>query len=81
MSVSAAEVVTLDEVIPLVDRLNEVEREELRQFLESKSRIDWKKEWEKTAAYFHQIFAKFPEVEAEADLTKALREARSGRAD
>lgn len=81
MSISLSEVVTLDEVIPLVDRLSSVEQEELRQFLEGKTHIDWKTEWEKTAAYFHQIFAKFSENDIEADLTRALSEVRSGRAD
>ncbi len=76
-----SEAVTLNEVIPLVDRLNAVEREELRQFLESKTRIDWKDEWEKVAAYFHKIFEKFPEEEVEADFARALNEVRSGRAD
>ncbi|MCI0698956.1 hypothetical protein L0337_44010 [candidate division KSB1 bacterium] len=81
MGISVSEVVTLREVIPLVDRLSEVEREELRQFLESKTRIDWKAEWEKTVAHFHQIFAKFSDEEIEKDLTRALNEVRSGRAD
>lgn len=58
-----------------------MEREELRQFLESKTRIDWKDEWEKVAAYFHKIFEKFPEEEVEADFARALNEVRSGRAD
>lgn len=81
MGIFVPDPVTLDEVIPLVDRLSEVEREELRQFLESKTRIDWKTEWEKVVAYFHQVFGKFPEEEVEADFTKALDEVRSGRAD
>lgn len=81
MSISVSEVVTLGEVIPLVDRLSEVEREELRQFLESKPRIDWQAEWEKTVAHFCQVFAEFSEDEVEADLSRALNEVRSGRAD
>ncbi len=81
MSISVSSAITLEEVIPLVDRLSEVEREELRQFLESKTHIDWKAEWEKVVAYYHQIFAKFPEAEVEADLARALSEVRSGRAD
>jgi len=79
MGISVSEVVTLGEVIPLIDRLSEVEREELRQFLESKTRIDWKAEWEKTVAHFRQIFAEFSEEEVEADLSRALNEVRSGR--
>lgn len=81
MGISISEVITLGEVIPLVDRLSEVEREELRQFLESKTHIDWKAEWEKTVAHFHQMFAKFSEKEVEADLARALNEVRSGRTD
>jgi anti-sigma factor RsiW len=79
MGISVSEVVTLREVIPLVDRLSEVEREELRQFLESKTRIDWKAEWEKTVAHFRQVFAEFSEEEVEADLSRALNEVRSDR--
>ncbi len=81
MGISLSGVVTLDDVIPLVDRLSEVEREELRQFLASKSHIDWKVEWERVVAHFHRIFVKFPEAEVEADLAKALSEVRSGRVD
>lgn len=81
MGISISDAVTLDDVITLVDRLSEVEREELRQILERKSPIDWKVEWEKTVAHFHQIFAKFPEAEVEADFARALKEVRSGRAD
>jgi len=81
MGISISETVTLDDVIPLVDRLSVVEREELRQILERKPPIDWKAEWEKTVAHFHQIFAKFPEAEVEADFAKALKEVRSGRVD
>ncbi len=80
MSTMFSTSVTLEEVIPLVDSLSAVEREALRQILESKTRIDWKTEWEKAAAYFHQIFAQFPEEEVEADLATALREVRSGHA-
>jgi anti-sigma factor RsiW len=79
MGISVSEVITLREVIPLVDRLSEVEREELRQFLESKTRIDWKAEWEKAVAHFRQVFAEFSEEEVEADLSRALYEVRSGR--
>jgi hypothetical protein len=81
MGISVSDVVTLEDVNPLVDRLSEVEREELRQFLESKASIDWKAEWQKAVAYFHQIFAKFPEEEVETDLARALSEVRSGRTD
>jgi anti-sigma factor RsiW len=79
MGISVSEVVTLREVIPLVDRLSEVEREELRQFLESTTRIDWQAEWEKTVAHFQQIFAEYSEKEVEADWSRALNEVRSGR--
>lgn len=80
MSPAYSTSITLEEVIPLVDRLSEVERDALRQILESKARVDWKAEWEKAVAHFHQIFAKFPEDEVARDLAKALNEVRSGRA-
>lgn len=80
MSTMASTAATLEEVIPLVESLSEVERDALRQILQSKTRIDWKSEWEKAAAYFHRVFAQFPEEEVEADLAKALYEVRSGQA-
>jgi hypothetical protein len=79
MRVNFVDVITLDEIIPLVDRLSEVEREELRQFLSSKPKIDWKNEWEKVVAYFHAFFQKFAEQEVISDLEKALDEVRSDR--
>lgn len=80
MSTAYSNSITLEEIIPLVDRLSEVERDALRQILESKTRVDWKAEWEKAVARFHQIFAKFPEDEVAMDLAKALNEVRSGHA-
>jgi hypothetical protein len=79
MSVNVIDSVSLDEIIPLVDRLSEVEREELRQFLSFKPKIDWKKEWEKVVTYFHAVFQKFAEQEVISDLEKALDEVRSDR--
>lgn len=80
MSTTYSTSITLEEVIPLIDRLSEVERDALRQILESKARVDWKAEWEKAVAHFHQIFAKFPEDEVTMDLAKALTEVRSDQA-
>jgi len=81
MSISIPGSITLEEVIPLVDRLSDVEREVLRQFIESKSRIDWSAEWDKVVAQFHSAFERFSEEEVEADLARALSEVRSGRSD
>jgi len=76
MRIHLSEPITLDEVIPLVNRLSDIEREELRQYLERQSRLDWKREWEKTVAHFQQRFAQFSEAEVEADLARALNEVR-----
>jgi hypothetical protein len=81
MSINISTDITLDEVIPIIDRLSDIEREELRQILESKPKIDWQSEWEKVTTYFHSIFLKFPKQEVEADLEKALSEVRSGKTD
>ena len=78
MRIHLSEPVTLAEVIPLVNRLSAIEPEELRQYLERQPRLDWRIEWEKTAAHFQQRFAQFPEAEVEADLTRALNEVRKG---
>jgi anti-sigma factor RsiW len=81
MSISIPGSITLEEVIPLVDRLSDMEREALRQFIESKSHIDWSVEWDKVVAQFHRAFERFSEEEVEADLDRALSEVRSGRSD
>lgn len=79
MSTHIADSITLDEIIPLVDRLSEVEREELRQFLSSKPKIDWQKEWDKVVSYFHSVFEKFTEGEVIGDFQKVLDEVRRDR--
>jgi len=76
MRIHLSEPLTLDEVIPLVNRLSDIEREKLRQYLERQPRLDWKTEWEKAAAHFQQRFAQFSETEVEADLARALNEVR-----
>jgi len=81
MSITISGDITLDEVIPIIDRLSDIEQEELRQLLEAKPKIDWYSEWEKVTTYFHSIFQKFPAQEVEADLAKALSEVRSAKTD
>jgi len=71
MYIRISEPITLDEVTPLVNHLCDIEREELRHYLERQPRLDWKTEWEKTVAHFQQRFVQFPETEVEADLTRA----------
>lgn len=79
MRVDTIDKITLDEIIPLVDQLSEVEREELRQFLSSKPKIDWQKEWDKLVSYFHNLFEKFAEEEVTGDFERALDEVRRDR--
>lgn len=81
MRIEVTEEITLEEVIPLVNRLSEIEREELRQFLTFKTKIDWQKEWEKVISYFHKLFEKYSEEEVVNDFEKALDEVRSDRAN
>jgi len=81
MGISLSGDITLDEIIPIIDRLSDVEREELRQLLEAKPRINWQSEWEKVTSYFHSIFQKCPEREVQSDLEKALGEVRRAKTD
>jgi len=81
MRIEVTEEITLEEVIPLVNRLSEIEREELRQFLTFKTKIDWQKEWEKVISYFHKLFEKYSEEEVINDFEKVLDEVRSDRAN
>lgn len=81
MSVQVSGEISLDQVIPLIDQLSEVEQEELRQFLATKPKIDWQAEWDAVVDYFQSIFKRFPAEDVEADLRKALNEVRSAKTD
>lgn len=81
MSLTITGDITLDKIIPLIDQLSNVEREELRQFLEAKPKINWQDEWEKVVTYFQSIFIKFPEKEIKVDFNKAIKEVRLARKD
>ena len=70
MSTTISDKISLDRVIPLVDLLSDVEREELRQLLAAKPPIDWQSEWDNVVSYFHTVFKKFPQDEVEADFNK-----------
>jgi len=64
--------VTLEDIIPVVLKLSEVEQEELKQILEKRKPLNWVEEWEKVTARFHQVFEHWPQEEVEADFQKAL---------
>ena len=49
--IQIAEPITLEKLLPLIERLSKVEREQLRKFLEVDSTM-WREEWESTVAHF-----------------------------
>ena len=79
MSIKIEGSVSLDDVIPLINILTDIEQEELRQFLSAKPRINWEEEWEKIVAFFQRKFSQFPETEVIADLDNALNEVRNAK--
>jgi hypothetical protein len=76
MSIIVEGVVTLEDLIPVVLRLSEVEQEELKQILQKRKLLNWNEEWEKVTTRFHQAFERWPQEEVEADFQKALDEVR-----
>ena len=73
--IQIAEPITLEKLLPLIERLSKVEREQLRKSLEVDS-TTWREEWESIVAHFHNAFADTPEDEVEQDLDAALTEVR-----
>ena len=76
MSITVEGRVTLQDVIPVVMELSEIEQEELKQILQKRKLINWNEEWEKVTTQFHQAFERWPQEEVEVDLQKALDEVR-----
>ena len=76
MSIIVKGKVTLEDVIPVVLQLSDIEQEELQQILQKREPTNWNEEWEKVTTRFHQAFERSPQEEVEADLQKALDEVR-----
>ena len=77
--IQISEPITLEKLLPLIEQLPQVEREQLRKSLETDS-TTWREEWESVAAHFHHAFADVQEDEAERDLDAALAAVRRERA-
>ena len=76
--IQIAEPVTLEKLLPLIEKLSKVEREQLRKSLETDPTA-WRKEWENIVAQFHDAFADTPEEEVTRDIEEVLAEVRHGR--
>ena len=76
--IQIAEPITLEKLLPLIEKLSKVEREQLRKSLEVDS-TTWREEWESIVAHFHNAFADTSEDEVERDLDAALAEVRHER--
>ena len=73
--IQIAEPVTLEKLLPLIEKLSKVEREQLRKSLETDP-TTWRKEWENIVAQFHDTFADTLEEEVTRDIEEALAEVR-----
>jgi hypothetical protein len=77
--IQITEPVTLEKILPLIEKLPKVEREQLRKVLENDS-VSWEEEWEHITAQFRAAFADVLEGEVERDLLEVLAEVRRERA-
>ena len=75
--IQIAEPITLEKLLPLIKKLSQVEREQLRKSLETDP-TTWREEWEGIVAHFHDAFADTPEDEVVRDLDAAPAEVRHG---
>ncbi len=73
--IQIAEPITLEKLLPLIEKLSQVEREKLRKSLET-DLTAWREEWESIVAQFHNAFADTPDDEVMRDLDAALAEVR-----
>lgn len=62
--IQIAEPITLEKLLPLMERLSKVEREQLRKSLEVDS-TTWREGWDSIIAQFHNAFADTPEDKVE----------------
>ena len=62
--IQIAEPITLEKLLPLIEKLSKIEREQLRKSLEVDS-TTWREEWESVVADFHNAFADTSEDEVE----------------
>ena len=73
--IQIAEPVTLEKLLPLIEKLSKVEREQLRKSIETDP-TTWRKEWENIVAQLHDAFADTPEEEVTRDIEEAQAEVR-----
>ena len=76
--IKISEPITLDKLMPLIQKLSQDEREQLRKLLETDSDVPRKK-WQEISAHFHEAFANTPEDEVIRDFDEALAEVRRER--
>ena len=70
-----SEPITLEKLLPLIQQLSQVERENLRKLLDTDAEL-WQEKWEDISAHFHEAFANTPEDEVIRDFDEALAEVR-----
>ena len=73
--IQIAEPITLEQLLPLIQKLSKVESEQLRKSLEADP-TTWREEWESVVAQFHDAFADTPEDKVVWDLDAGLAEVR-----
>ena len=73
-----SELITLEDLLPLIQELSQNKREQLRELLETDS-ATWKGKWEDISSHFRDAFANTPEGEVIRDFDDALAEVRRAR--
>ena len=73
--IKISETITLEKLLPLVQKLSQTEREELRKLLETDVHL-WQEEWQNISAHFHEAFGNTPEDEVIRDFDEVLAKVR-----
>ena len=76
--IQISEPITVEKLLPLIQRLPKIEREQLRKSLEMDS-TTWQEEWKSIVAHFHDAFADRSEEDVVRDFDAAIAEVRRER--
>ena len=76
--IQISEPITVEKLLPLIQRLPKIEREQLRKSLEMDS-TTWQEEWKSIVAHFQDAFADRSEEDVVRDFDAAIAEVRRER--
>ncbi len=72
-----SEPITLEKLLPLIQKLPQAERGKLRKLLNTGADL-WREKWENISSHFHEAFGNTPEDEVIRDFDEVLGRGQTG---